>query len=367
MHGVLCLFLRVNPKKVTFASYRSNTIEGNLHYLYLKFKELHPDYHFHFLFKKFDGSNMGKVKYVFHMLKACVNLANSAFFIIDDFYFPVYVIKPRERTKIVQLWHASGALKKFGHSTVGKPFGPSPFYLKRVPIHANYSMVFVSCREVIPYYAEAFNMPKDRIIPLGIPRTDALLSETFRQRTKRKFVDHFPESRNKKILLYAPTYRGNSHYQDTFKIPLDIDLMERHLGDRYILLVHLHPYMRQEVTVNRDSAFCIHIHEEFDIQELLVIADLLITDYSTVMFDYSLLERPMAFIATDLEEYIHERDFYYDFKSLIPGPLFKETQDLIDWVNREDFDLVKIKKFKHRFFDDIDGRAAERIVKFLTG
>jgi len=85
------------------------------------------------------------------------------------------------------------------------------------------------------------------------------------------------------------------------------------------------------------------------------------------MFDYSLLERPMAFIATDLEEYIHERDFYYDFKSLIPGPLFKETQDLIDWVNREDFDLVKIKKFKHRFFDDIDGRAAERIVKFLTG
>lgn len=361
-----CLLFKVDKEKITFASYRSEKLSGNLYYVWKELQEEYPNYHCHYAFKRYHGTLLGKVDYLFHMLKASYYMATSRYFVIDDYFFPVYVIKPREGTEIIQLWHASGALKKFGMSTVGKSFGPSEEYLKHVKIHSNYSKVFVSSTEVIPYYAEAFDLPENKIYPLGIPRTDYFFEREEIDRLRIRFFQSYPKLKSKKLILYAPTFRGSSHYQDVYRCPLDFDLMRKDLEKDYVLLIHLHPYMRAGIDLKeKDKDFVYHIHGDYNIQELLALADILVTDYSTVFFDYSMLNRPIAFFATDLEEYTCERDFYYPYQSIIPGPLFTDTEPLIKWIKEGQFDMEKLEEFRNRFFNYIDGNASKRIVHHL--
>lgn len=361
-----CFLFRVKPNKVTFASYRSDKLTGNLYFVWKELQEQYSDVEAHFAFKKLNSSFLGKFSYLLHMVRACYELATSKFFIIDDFYFPIYVIKPRKGTEVVQLWHGSGALKKFGLSTIGKSYGPSIAYLKHVKIHSNYSRVYVSSSEVIPFYAEAFGMHEHQIYPLGIPRNDYFFRSDEINKLKEKFFQDFPELKDKKLILYAPTYRGKSHYQDVFTCPIDIGKMKEELQTEYALLIHLHPYMQSGLVLEKeDMNFAYHIHEKYNIQELLVLSDMLITDYSTVFVDYSLLCRPIVFFTKDLKEYVEERDFYYDYEEIIPGPLFTETATLIKWIQEGKYNLQLVNQFRKRFFEYIDGNTSKRIVKHL--
>lgn len=366
VYSLCSVIFPIDENKVTFASYRSEKLEGNLYYIHKELVERETKLTFVFLFKKYKSSGLGKVHYFFHMIKASYQLATSKYFFIDDFYFPVYVISPREGSKIIQLWHAVGAFKKFGYSTIGKSFGPSHEYLKHVKIHSNYTDVFVSSKEVIPYYAEAFNMERKDIHPLGVPRTDFFFNANELRITKSGFYKDFPEMKGKKVILYAPTYRGNSHAQNNITNHLDIPALKEILGQEYRLLIHLHPYMRGDFLINdNDKGFASHIKHEYSVEELLTITDILITDYSSIIFDFSLLNRPMAFLATDLVEYRKERDFYFEYENFLPGPLFKDTKDLAVWVKNGKFDLKRVSSFRDKFFEHQDGKSSYRIINHL--
>src|SRR5690625_3338992 len=238
-HSLFCIFTKVDEFKVTFASYRSNKLTDNLLYIYEQVEKKYPMYKKKLLFYTLDSNLFGKMKYTFHMVTACYHLATSKYFIIDDYYIPLYMIKKRKNVEVIQLWHCSGALKKFGRSLVGKPIGPSVDYLKHVNVHGNYSKAYVSCTNVIPFFAEAFNMPEDDIYPYGNPRTDYLFDTNKHSIFLVKFYEKHPELKNKKIILYAPTFRGKSHYQDRFESPLDIKAMKENFSDEYILFIQL--------------------------------------------------------------------------------------------------------------------------------
>lgn len=365
-YALSSLFFKVDPNKVTIATYRSNELEGNLSYIANEIDKNDSQKKCFVLAKKFDSSLKGKVSYFFHLVRASFHLATSRFFIVDDFYFPIYVVKPRKGTEIIQLWHAAGAFKKFGWSTIGKEFGPSEDYLKTVKVHSNYSRVYVSSEKVISAYAEAFHMPEEQIYPLGVPRTDYFYNHEEHKNLRTRFYQQYPQFQGKKIILYAPTFRGKSHYQEEFALPMDLELMRDKLGDEYVLIIHLHPYMKLHLSgINEYSDFVLHLKKGYTIQELLVLADLLITDYSSVIFDYSLLKRPIAFIANDLEEYLKERDFYYPYLDFIPGPFFTETLPLVNWINEKEYHINRIEEFQREFFDFTDGKASERIVNHL--
>lgn len=360
------LFSKVNPDKVTFASYRSTDLEGNLFYLKEEINQLYPHIKCQVMVEKFNSSLPGKLAYIAHLLRASYHLATSRYFIIDDYYFPVYCITPRKGTEVIQVWHAAGAFKKFGLSTIDKGFGPSDEYLKHIKVHSNYSRVYVSSKEVIPHYAEAFGMDEACIYPLGLPRTDYFFEKGLKEQTKAKLYAKYPELANKQLILYAPTFRGRSHYQGEFEIPLELSRMKAELGDKYVLLVQLHPYMNKGVVFNTDPAdFIYRTNTDFKVEEMLLAADILITDYSSIIFDYSLLNKPMAFFVHDLESYIGERDFYYPFESFIPGPAFKETDDMIEWLKKQDKDFSTVKHFAEKFFDHQDGESSRRIAEHL--
>ncbi|MBS6041254.1 MAG: CDP-glycerol glycerophosphotransferase family protein [Clostridium baratii] len=348
-------------KRIVFATYRNDTMNGNFKYIHDEIMRRDTGYKCKFLYEKYSGGLSGTIKYFLHMMKATFYMATSEYFLIDDFYFPVYTVnKLRKGTEVVQVWHACGAFKKFGFSILDKNFGADNNYVKYIPIHSNYSHVLVSSKEVAKYYAEAFNMSEYNIDPIGIPRTDIFFNEEMQDSAKEKVYNKYPEIRGKKIVLYAPTFRGNSQSDAKAALSFDIDKVVDTLPDDYILALKMHPFVKDGIKTNNKRV--VDLSDYPAINDILVITDLLITDYSSIVFEYSLLERPMIFYADDLNSYEHERDFYYPYESFVPGPITTNTEELVEVLNNSNCDYEKIKDFKNKFFDDVDGLASKRFV-----
>ena len=134
------------------------------------------------------------------------------------------------------------------------------------------------------------------------------------------------------------------------------------LGEDYAIIIKLHPFCKEKYEIDESLRDCIiDLSEADELNDLLFVTDLLITDYSSVVFEASLLDIPMLFYAFDLDEYIENRDFYYDFKEFIPGKTVATQDELITAVRNKDFESEKVENFKHKFFDDIDGKSSQRV------
>ncbi len=148
---------------------------------------------------------------------------------------------------------------------------------------------------------------------------------------------------------------------------LDLARLRDMLGDELVVLVRLHPFVRERTPIAPELAgFAIDVSDHPDIHALMLVSDHLITDYSSAIFEYSLLGRPMAFFAPDLEAYERERGFYLDYAADLPGPTFTETDSLARYLRAGEFDLDRVARFREASFDVADGRATERFVERIV-
>ena len=171
------------------------------------------------------------------------------------------------------------------------------------------------------------------------------------------------------MILYAPTFRG-SVGRASSPDRLDIPAMKRELGDRFILLVKHHPFVKAKdrPVIPADCAdFAFDITDSLSIEELLTAADVCITDYSSLVFEYSLFEKPLLFFTYDMQEYLDERGFYYPIREMMPGPVCSTTQELTEVLKTPDaeFDLARVREFKYRFMSGCDGHATARILQLM--
>ncbi len=224
------------------------------------------------------------------------HIATARVFIVDDYFFPLYVITPRPGTTVIQTWHASGAFKKIGWSVLDKSFGADEDLVSQVAIHSNYDVCLMSSRHAAVYYADAFHQPMERFrTDLGMPRTDILFGEEQVRRVEAEVRAKYALPSGKKVILYAPTFRGDTVRRARTPENLDLRAMADALGDDHVLLLRLHPFVRKATPVPDDLAsFAIDASDHPDIHELMLVSDVLITDYSSAIFEFSLLERPMA-------------------------------------------------------------------------
>ncbi len=358
--------LPIQSKKVVFATYRSDRLVDNFRAVYDELERRDLGYEYVFLLKRFPQSLVGQIQYVFHMMRATYELATARYFIIDDYYYPVYVSSLRKGTEVIQLWHACGAFKKFGYSVLDKSYSPDDDYLKMVQIHRNYSKVYVSGEACVAPYADAFGMTQERIYPLGVPRTDQLLNTVRQARVREKLYDRYPEWRKKRIILLAPTFRGNGQTTAHYDQELDFEKFRRELGPDTVLMLRMHPFvLNPPIVPDAYSDQIINMTDYPDINDLMQIADILITDYSSVIFEFALLQKPMIFLVNDLQSYKAERDFYFPYESFVPGPIVSTFEDVIAWIKRGQFDTQKIETFANQFFTYQDGEATKRIVDHL--
>lgn len=289
---------------------------------------------------------------------------------VTDNFDPLYANKPNRGTRVVQLWHACGAFKKWGYSTLDLKWGGSREDMLRFPMHNTYTDVFVSSEYIIPCYAEAFGCNKSIIKALGTPRTDIYFDIDFVSGSRGTLLESFPEIGNRKIILYAPTFRGNSPEQSYNDMPLDYAAMKQNFGEEYALVLKLHPFTAKKYRLS-DEEKRLYGDFVFDasslpIETVLCASDLLIADYSSLIFEYALLKRPMIFFAYDLEEYDRDRSFYYDYRGFVPGKIAASNDEIIRTIKEKDFREEKIPEFTEKFMSACDGHCTERIGEYCT-
>lgn len=302
--------------------------------------------------------------------RAGYHLATARAFVVDDHFFPMYAIRPRPGTSFLQVWHACGAFKRFGYSVAEREFGADLRVLERFPIHTNYDLCLVSAMRFAPRYAEAFRLPLERFTSrFGIPRTDLFFDDRRRTAAAEAVRRRHGIAPGARVVLYAPTFRGRTVGRARDPLELDLSRLAELLDPETVVLVRSHPF----ATANRGapaatgahpprSGRLIDVSGDRNINELMLISDVLVTDYSSAIYEFALLERPMAFFAPDLAAYEQERGFYFDYRSGVPGPVFESTDELAGWLRSGEVDLERVRRFREEAFDVADGRATQRLV-----
>ena len=410
-----CIKAPVIPGRVVFVEVREKTLTDNFKLIRAALEKRNsqdgPTYTMEIVYLREGMESRAKV--VKNCMAAIPKLARAEFIFVNEVSYLISCLPLRPQTHVIQTWHACGAFKKFGYSAVGKGFGVTREELDKYPVHRNNSYITVSSPEVIEPYAEAFNMEdqKDRFLPIGVSRTDMFFSRSYRAKSIGKtawilrrlqpklfvkdgrsveeasgkeilsrmedvYSDRISNSGldaadrvvpGKKIILYAPTFRGHVAGAKSPDV-LDLAMLKRELGDQYILLIKHHPFVKKRPSIPEDCAdFAFDMTEHLTIEELLIVADLCITDYSSIIFEYSLFERPLLFFAFDMESYIDERGFYFPIEEMMPGPVCRTTAEIVSAIKEKgaEFDLPKVREFKYRFMSACDGHATARVLKLM--
>ena len=289
------------------------------------------------------------------------NLATSKYVFLNDNFFPLAFMNFRDETSVVQLWHAPGASKKFGGSVCTDS---EREMLSKVSRHTDY--LISSSKNVENQYAEAFQIDKSKIQPLGVPRIDYYFENHDFDKLKDEFFAKYDVPSGKKIILYAPTFRDEEKYNNVFDY-LNLEEFNEALGNEYVLALRLHPKIKDfyKSDISSDGRY-VDVSDFESEQELMLISDMLITDYSSIMIEYGILNKPIIFFTYDLDSYLaNERGFYYDFKKTVPGPIVYTSDELIGVIENDEFDKGKITSFVRTQFDEIDGESSERVVDFI--
>ena len=349
-------------RRVTLAISHATAIGGNLAYIHDELLRRRPPVPTTVLAYRAEPGWRGLIGSSLDSVRSGYHLARSRVTVVDDYFQPMYAVKPRPGTRYAQVWHAAGAFKKFGYSVLDKEFGKTEEAVARFPIHTNYDVCLVSSMRFAPNYAEAFRQPLDRFdSSVGLPRTDVFF-EARREAAERQVRARYPTG-GRRAILYAPTFRGASISKARAPGSLDLAVLRRELGSDHVLLLRQHPFVRSTSEIDPAIAdFVIDTSDHPDINELMLMSDVLVTDYSSAMYEFSLLNRPMAFFAPDHEDYVDERGFYFDYRSGVPGPIFDVTEDLAAWLRAGVFDLDRVARFRAESFDVADGHASERFV-----
>ncbi|WP_261380802.1 CDP-glycerol glycerophosphotransferase family protein [Neobacillus bataviensis] len=292
------------------------------------------------------------------------HLATSRVVIIDNYYGFLSVINFKKCVECIQIWHAAGALKTFGlqdHSIINRTQAAKRRFQQ---VYDHFDKIVVGSEEMGKIFSESFNVPMQRMLRTGIPRTDFFYEQDTKRDITASFFQKHPMLAGKKLILYAPTYRDGQLNNN--EIHLDIKKMQKELQDEYVLLIKLHPAVK---TINHYEEqypnFVIDFSRYKRVNELLLVADYLITDYSSLPFEYALLTKPMIFFPYDLENYQKERGLVQNYETIVPGPVVQDTDQLLKVIEANQFDFLSIKEFSDRWNQYSNGNSADSLVHYI--
>lgn len=290
-------------------------------------------------------------------------LATSSTVYVDNYYGFLAVTNFKKNVRCVQLWHAAGAIKQFGLKDPSNQYRTRRALERFQTVYHRFTDVVAGSREMENIFSEAFGLDGSRMLPTGVPRTDFFYDDVALAQAKQTVYETYPELADKKVILYAPTYRDDALNTDvgTADSPINLDILEKELGSDYIFLLKLHPAVSAKWQVYSNDVV-MDVSDYPNVNELLVVADVLISDYSSIPFEYAILERPMIFFPYDLASYTEMRGFWEPYEQLIPGPLVQTTEELIEAIKHKEMDLEQIRQFRMKWNEYSIGNSSEKLV-----
>lgn len=363
---------RKTENKIAFISRQSETPSTDFRYLINEIKTNYPQYKVVVLCRMIPSSFGGKLRYVGEMFRQMKAMATSKVVILDGYCILASMLKHKKDLQIIQIWHALGAFKKFGRSVLDKEGGKSSKTAKAFKMHKNYSLIAASGDKCVPHFSEAFGQPESKFIPIGIPRMDYLTDPSENERMRGNILRRYPQLDNgRKNILYVPTFRDTENDKNALKTATE-ELVNRVNYTDYNLIVKHHVVDTNKEQIYTDSRMNKAEGEHFTGMDFMCVADYVVTDYSSVIYEALLKDLPLYIYCFDSDKYIDERGFYIDFWSDIPALYSKNAKGICDFIASDmRADPDKEKAFKHDYvnkrFDSITAEYGKLIDELARG
>ena len=287
--------------------------------------------------------------YAGHVIRQEAAILASDVVVLDTYCIPASMIPHRRATKVVQMWHALGAIKKFGWQTVGKEGGSSEKVARLMKMHHGYDYVVSPSDITSQHFCEAFRSDHSRIVKYGLPRIDYIKSVAAGDRhdeTQSSILSEYPQLNNsKKTVLYAPTFRRGK--------AVDVkSLIDAFDAEKYNVVVKLHPLYRGDAGETPEECTNTIYDEAFSSYDWLSVADIIISDYSSFVIESTLADKPLYIYAYDLEDYEANTGLNIDFSAEPIAPyVFRNADGLAEVAVRDDYDLNALHAFRDRYID----------------
>lgn len=375
VYKMLYKYIKVDDKTIIFISFHGKGYLCNPKYIH---KELLKDSRFkdfEFIFplknknEKIDGAKVIKyrgIEYFYY-------LAKSKYWIVNC-KLPSYCIK-KDNQVYIQTWHGT-PLKRLAHDIETK--NDITFYRSKMSRNemvnsydvdvAKYDYLISPNKYSSKIFESCFKIKPEKIKEYGYPRNDYLVNITKEEIDELKIKHNIPK--DKKVILYAPTWRDNNFNEKgyIYELKANFNKWKEKLGDEYIVIFKPHYLISNKFKDKNLDDFLFNFSEGIDINELYVMSDLLITDYSSVFFDYSILNRPIIFYMYDLEEYRDElRGFYLDINKDLPGKITTDEDELLNIINNKYYEEYneKLNEFR-KIYNDLEcGKSSKKIIDEL--
>jgi CDP-ribitol ribitolphosphotransferase len=362
----ICRLFPLEDKRVFCIMTHDDGEDSNVSLLIRELKK-HNKYSFSYITKTETGSVKG-LKSVSKLLSFFIlkpyYLARSRVVLMDNVFIPMAFLRIKKRSLVVQLWHGTGTIKKFGQDA-----NTGRLRMLEEKANRNITHLIVNNKQMAKLYAKVFGIDISRVYPLGLPKTDDILKRIWKidrdgaNRDKNIVYERNGLAHNQKLILYAPTFRDSDLSCET--LIKQVEELAEQLPSDYILGLRLHPFVAQMTKRKGIKKVC-DLSNERSLAALIMASDLLITDYSSIIFEYCITEKPIIFFAFDLEEFSeHGRGFYENYETYVPGPIARTPKEIIDIIKEANYSIEQIRSFKSNNFTNIDGKAGERIIKLL--
>ena len=345
---LLFLPLKINSNQIVFISYIGEKLEIDFDQL-AKSLEQEKKYQLKYVLTKYEKNLLGNIKYLFNCIVQLYYSCTSKVILLDYNNFIISKFH-KKGVCVIQLWHASGAIKKFGND------------VNRQYLIKNYDYIISTADIWKGPYHSAFNVNENQVISLGLPRNDCLNSLKTLNNYRNQILNKYSKLKNKKIILYAPTFRGN-FFTKISSIKIDLCFLQEQLGNDFIIIYKLHPLLAKEQL--KENEFIINGNQD-SIFKLMSVADYLITDYSSILFDYSILKRPIIGYVPDLAKYVSEVGMYNDYLTTMPFPICYTEEEVANVIKENCFNLERIEAFNQVYFKYHDTHSTDRVVAFIN-
>ena len=293
-----------------------------------------------------------KIKYILYILKIMYNLATSKVCIVDGYCIPVCILKHKKKLKIIQIWHASGAVKKFGYQILDKEAGSNSRIAELMCMHKNYDYIIAPSEATKKYFSEAFNTPEDKIVKLGLPRLEYISESKYSK--SEEILKKYPKLKEKKNILYIPTFRKNNDFNAVEKI------LEHKIDEnKYNLIISLHPL---DTTPVPEKYL---VDKKYSSYDLIKIADYIITDYSALSIEASVLNKPIFIFLPDIKEYTEETGLNINLKEELSTFTCENFGEIIDKIEKKEYNTKELEKYREKYIEIDENKATENLASFI--
>lgn len=342
--------LRKTQNKILWLSRQSNEKSSDMLSLEAAINKAEPNVKQVFRLRRLKDESAVTLSYILGIIGDMWHIASSKVVIVDTYSIPVSCLTHKKGTRVVQIWHALGAVKKFGLQSVGKAQGRAEGVSRVLCMHRNYDYVLAPSKATADVYCQAFGCSEDNIKILSLPGVDALLDGKNRL---DEFLSLNPEYKDKNIVAYIPTFRNDD---DVYAQRL-FETFSEHSD--YMLVVSAHP-LSKTVSTGKYK-----FNGDFSSRDLMKLCDVIITDYSACAIEGSLLNKPLYFYTPDYNVYATEQGLNINIKAELSFAVFDDAAELSSAMDGTQYDFQTLGDFSRRYVENINTDNTERLTKFI--